>query len=185
MPVGIVLRKTPGVTRWAQWSWRVVGVLPGAGPASWQVLRREGDAVEYHAATLPLELWSSDTEAYQATLVTKTPSLTVIMHEDLSREAKMPWQPALITASAFETQDYADAEGYLIELVPMPPRLLVWVRDFVEANHVEKPFIKRKRDRMRVDLYEDGRGDARVRQAADVYRAPHPERARPHGGEMK
>ncbi len=182
MPVGIVVRKTPGATRWAQWCWKVVGVLPGVGAASWQVLRCEGEAIEYHAATLPLELWSSDTEGYQAMLVTEVPSLTVILHEDLTPDAPMPWVPALVTASAYETQDYADAEGYLIELVPMPPLVLGWVRGFVEEHHVEKPFIKRKRDRQRVDLHEDGRGDARVRQAADVYRAPHPERSSPPSG---
>ena len=57
MPVGIVVRRTPGVTRWAKWAWKVVAVLPGAGPANWRELRREGDAVEYHAATLTLDLW--------------------------------------------------------------------------------------------------------------------------------
>ena len=54
--VGVVMRKAPGVTRWAQWSWKVVGVLPGAAEADWKVLRRDEDAVEYHAATAPLRL---------------------------------------------------------------------------------------------------------------------------------
>ena len=49
MPVGVVLRRTPGVTRWAKWAWTAVAVLPGAGPGNWRELRREGDAVEYHA----------------------------------------------------------------------------------------------------------------------------------------
>jgi len=179
MPVGIVVRRTPGTTRWAKWSWSVVGVLPGAGPANWQELRREGEAVEYHAATLPLELWSSDTAAYKEMLNAKTPSVCVVLHEDLSPEARMPWMPALVTASAYETLDYADAEGYLMELVPMPLSLIAWVRDFIEAHHHETPFIKRKRDKKRVDLHEDGRGDARVRQPADVYRAPRHKRVEP------
>ena len=33
LQVGVVIRKQPGVTRWAKWVWRAVGVLPGAGPA--------------------------------------------------------------------------------------------------------------------------------------------------------
>ena len=33
-------------------------------------------------------------------------------------------------------------------------------------------FVKRKRDRKRIDVREDGIGDARIRQTADVYRAP-------------
>ena len=31
---------------------------------------------------------------------------------------------------------------------------------------------ERKRDRKRVDLSEDGKGDARIRQTSDVFRAP-------------
>ncbi|MDE0408553.1 MAG: DUF3305 domain-containing protein, partial [Alphaproteobacteria bacterium] len=35
-----------------------------------------------------------------------------------------------------------------------------------------EPFVKRQRDRRRVDLAEDGKGDPRIRQMSDVYRAP-------------
>ena len=31
LAVGIVIRKQPGVTRWARWIWKPVAVLPGAG----------------------------------------------------------------------------------------------------------------------------------------------------------
>jgi len=54
----------------------------------------------------------------------------------------------------------------------MPPGLIAWVRDFVDQSHVEEKFIKRRRDRKRIDVIEDGIGDARIRQDADVYRAP-------------
>ena len=84
----------------------------------------------------------------------------------------MPWVPTLVTASPYEGQDYMDSGDGLIEQVPMPLGLMAWVRDFVLEHHVDEPFIKRKRDRKRVDLVEDGKGDARIRQMADVYRAP-------------
>ena len=54
----------------------------------------------------------------------------------------------------------------------MPPALLAWVQNFVEMFHEEEEFIKRKRDRQRIDQKEDGIGDARIAQTADVYRAP-------------
>ena len=63
IPLGIVVRKSPGMTRWAKWVWRVVDILPGAGPADWTVLRDEAEVTEYHAATVPLSLYVSDTEA--------------------------------------------------------------------------------------------------------------------------
>lgn len=172
MPLGIVVRKTPGVTRWAAWAWKVVAVLPGAGPANWKELRREGDAVEYHASTLTLDLWSSDTEAYLVGLSAKVPGIGVILRDSTDPDAEMPFQPAFVTASPYETQDYMDSGDGLIEQVPMPVGLIAWVSEFVAAHHIEEQFIKRQRDRARVDLVEDGKGDPRVRQLADVYRAP-------------
>ncbi len=172
LPLGIVVRRTPGVTRWAKWSWKVVAVLPGAGAADWRELRREGEAVEYHAATLPLTLWSSDTEAYQVALGSRVPGVTVVLAEADDLNATMPFVPTLVTASAYEGQDHLDSGDGLVELVPMPEGLIAWVRDFVDEHHVEEPFIKRKRDRKRIDLVEDGKGDPRVRQMSDVYRAP-------------
>jgi hypothetical protein len=172
MPVGIVVRKTPGVTRWAAWSWKVVAVLPGAGPANWRELRREGDAVEYHAATLTLDLWSTDTEAYLVALSSRIPGVVVVLRDATGPNAKMPFEPVTVTASAYEGQDYMDSGDGLVELVPMPPGLIAWVSDFVHTHHVEIPFIKRKRDKTRIDLVEEGKGDPRIRQDSDVYRAP-------------
>lgn len=172
MPIGIIVRKAPGVTRWAKWSWRVVAVLPGAGPANWRELRREGDTVEYHAATLTLDLWSSDTEAYLVGLSAKIPSVIVVLRESINPDAKMPFEPMIVTASPYEGQDYLDSGDGLIEAVPMPLGVIAWVRDFIQDHHVEEAFVKRKRDKKRVDLVEDGKGDARIRQLSDVYRAP-------------
>ena len=71
MPLGIVIRRVPGVTRWATHVWKAVAVLPGAGEADWKELRRENDTIEYYAATVPLELFRTDTEAYLHGLSTK------------------------------------------------------------------------------------------------------------------
>lgn len=172
MPVGIVVRRTPGVTRWAKWSWRVVAVLPGAGAANWRELRRDGDVVEYHAATLNIDLWSTDTEAYLVGLSAKTPSVIVVLRETPGPDAAMPFEPVVVTASPYEGQDYLDSGEGLVEAVPMPLGMIGWVRDFVQEHHVEEVFVKRKRDKTRVDLIEDGKGDARVRQLSDVFRAP-------------
>lgn len=172
LPIGIIVRKSPGVTRWAKWSWRVVAVLPGAGPADWRELRRDGEIVEYHAATLNLDLWSSDTEAYLVALSAKIPSLIVVLRETQNSPTGMPFEPMIVTASPYEGQDYLDSGDGLIESVPMPLGVIGWVRDFVQDHHVEEVFIKRKRDKQRVDLVEDGKGDARVRQMSDVFRAP-------------
>lgn len=172
MPLGVVIRKTPGVTRWAKWHWRAVAVLPGAGPGHWNELRREGEAAEYHAATRTLRLWASDTEAYLANLSDQIPSIYVVLRDAEYAESEHPLDVLLVTASPFEGQDYADSGEEIVEKVPMSEGLIAWVRDFVLDHHEEEQFIKRRRDKKRVDLVEDGKGDARIRQDSDVYRAP-------------
>lgn len=169
MPLGIVVRRVPGVTRWVSHVFKAVAVLPGAKEASWSELRREDDAVEYHAATVPLELFRTDTEAYLHGLSAKTPAIYVVMRPSAGAA---PLDVLLATASPYEAQDYADTGEELVEKVPMPDGLIAWIRDFVELHHEDEVFIKRRRDKKRIDAKEDGIGDARIRQLADVYRAP-------------
>ena len=169
MPLGIVLRRTPGVTRWAKYLWKAVSVLPGAADASWKKMRRDGEAVEFHAATCPLELYRTDTEAYLQGISDKVPSIYVVMREG---EGSDPLNIVLVTASPYEAQDYADTGEELVEKVPMPEGLIAWIRDYIELHHEDEVFVKRRRNKARVDLKEDGIGDSRIRQTSDVYRAP-------------
>ncbi|MXW87356.1 MAG: DUF3305 domain-containing protein [Boseongicola sp. SB0673_bin_14] len=171
LPLGVVLRRAPGVTRWKKWSWKAVAVLPGAGTANWREMRRQGDWVEYHAATVSLDLHGAETEAYKNALSDSPPSVFVVLRPEEDSGTDRP-SVLLVTASPYEAQDYADSGEEIVEKVPMPPGLVAWVRDFVEEHHVEEEFVKRKRDRKRIDLVEDGVGDVRIQQDTDVYRAP-------------
>ncbi|MEL6978655.1 MAG: DUF3305 domain-containing protein [Pseudomonadota bacterium] len=183
IPVGVVVRRSPGSTRWAKWVWRAVAVMPGAAPASWRVLRREGEAVEYHAATVTLLVHRAETEAYRAALASEPPCVWAILRPDEDEDdhaAAAPGgadeRPGLVvhsvTASPYDAQDYLDSGEEIVEAIPAPPGLVAWLRDFVDRHHVDEPFKKRRRDRLDVERVEDGVGDPRVRQAADVYRAP-------------
>ncbi|NNK77690.1 MAG: DUF3305 domain-containing protein [Litoreibacter sp.] len=170
MPLGVVVRRVPGVTRWARWTWSAVAVLPGAGSADWRVMREQDDVTEYHAATVPLELYRTDTEAYLTGISAKVPAIYVVMRE--TGDDKAPLEVVLATASPYEGQDYADSGEEIVEKVPMPEGLVAWIRDFVELHHEEEVFVKRRRDKQRTDLVEDGIGDSRISQLTDVYRAP-------------
>ncbi len=176
MPLGVVLTRRPGVTRWARYGWHPTAVLPGAAPAQWKLLREDGEIRDYHAATLPLRLFRADVEAYKVALTMTPPAVFVVLRaaeagaQDIAVHA--------VTASAYEAQDYADSGEDIVEPVPMPPGLVAWVRDFCDAHFAQEPFIKRRRDRQRIDRTEDGIGDARIRQTADVYRAPGAQKPR-------
>ncbi|MEP1585329.1 MAG: DUF3305 domain-containing protein [Tateyamaria sp.] len=171
IPVGVAVRRTPGVTRWAKHAWRVSAVLPGAGAADWKLLRTEGDVAEFHAATLPLTLYVSDAEAYAHELQTRDPSIYIILRQN-EAASDFPWKVAVVTASPYEAQDYCDSSEELVEKIPMPEGLHAWVLEFVENFYEEEAFVKRRRKNMNVDQVEDGIGDPRIRQVSDVYRAP-------------
>lgn len=178
LPLGIVIRRRPSTSRWVRWSWQAVAVLPGAGPAHWQPMREEGGVVEYHAATVPLELWRTDTEAYLTGLSARIPTIGVILRDNSDADSEHPFEVLLATASPYETQDYTDSGEEQVELVPMPAGLIALIRDFCKEHHVEEEFVKRRRDKKRVDGQEDGIGDARIPQLADVYAAPTRKKAR-------
>ncbi len=172
MPVGVVVRKTPGVTKWAKWNWQAVAVLPGAGQADWLEMRREGDAVEYHAGTRSLELHRTDTDAYISGLASDVPMVYVVMRNAGTNDELGDVDLLLVTASPFEAQDYMDTGEEVVEPIPMPAPMIAWVANYIEKHHEEEEFIKRKRDKKRTDLKEDGIGDRRIKQTTDVYRAP-------------
>ncbi|MEL6197290.1 MAG: DUF3305 domain-containing protein [Pseudomonadota bacterium] len=171
LPVGIVVRRQPGVTPWQKHVWRAVGVLPGAAPASWQRLRQIGESVEYHAATLPLTIWRKETEAYRVALASEPPCLYVVLRPNEGEAPEeYPVVPFLVTASPYEAQDYADTSEEAVERIAMPPALIGWLSAFVERHHVEERFRKRQRDRLTQQV-QDGRGDRRV-TPNDVFRSP-------------
>ena len=177
LPLGVVIRRTPGATRWAKWAWKAVAVLPGAADAEWHEMRREGDAVEYHASTLPLELHGAETDAYLHGLAARTPSIYVVLRESDEVEGP-PLDAVLVTASPYEAQDYADSGEEIIEKVPMTEGLIAFVQDFVDTHHVEEEFKKRRRDRVRTDRVEHSIGDPRITQLNDVYTAPQVRKGR-------
>jgi hypothetical protein len=172
MPIGVVLQRRPGVSKWMKWSWVPVAVLPGAPPADWKELRRDGETIEYHAATVKLELYRSDVEGYQVSLTMKPPSVFVILRKSEDPDSAQDVYVHLVTASAYEAQDYQDSGEEIVEPVAMPDGLIAWINDYCTSHFQETRFMKRRRDEKRVDHVDDGIGDKRIRQTADVYRAP-------------
>ena len=173
IPVGIIVQRRRIEHPWKEWVWEAVGVLPWADPAvSWKLLTEEPDRVRFHAATLPLELHRGDTEAYVANLESATPAVYVVLRPDADGGSGRDVVPHHVTVSPYEAQHYLQSGDETVERLALPDALLAWVKDFTDAHHEAEVFVKRRRDRVPGDRVEDGLGDARIRQQADVYRAP-------------
>lgn len=172
MPVGVVMRRSPGVTRWIAHVWTLAGIVPRAPAADWRMTRTDGDVIEYHAATLTLQLHRKDTDSLVQNLTSQVPSVWVGL-----RGGGRP-DPVLVTASPFEASFHEiDAEDR-VEKVAMPAGMIEWVEAFVALHHQDEPFVKRRRDKHRQGDAQDGIGDARITQPADVWRTPQSLRAR-------
>ena len=172
LSIGAIVRRTPGVTRWVKSIWKPVGVIPGAPEAFWKELVREGDTVDYHAGTVTLELFRADVEGYLVSLNMSAPSLWVILDRDETGASPSEYVVSAITASAYEAQDSLDSGESIVEAVPMPDSLAAWIKEFIDLHYIEEPFEKRRRDKHRVAGIEEGKGDVRIRQESDVFRAP-------------
>jgi len=157
MPLGVVVERREIDHAWASVSWRAVAVIPGAGPVDApRPLGSWPGGTRFHAATLPLDLYRGETEGYRLNLADQNPRVYVVMRLDDDVDAgdgdESRPRPELVTVCPFEAQDYLDANGDdLVDTVPMPLPVAVWVRDFVDRHHVDVPFKKRKRKRWHGD----------------------------------
>lgn len=172
IPLGVVLRRRPGVTRWAKWAWTAVAVIPNAGPGGFRVLREDGDTTDYHAATVPLDLHHTEVESYRTSLMMTPPSVFVALNKGANAGNEHGIDVFTVTVSADRAQQFQDSDELIVEPVAMPDALLATVRAFCDAHVRDVPFVKRQRDKARADRGGDGIGDPRIRQTADVYRSP-------------
>lgn len=172
LQVGAVVRRAPGVTRWAQDTWKPVAVIPGAPQAFWKEMVRDGETVDYHAGTVAMELFRADVEGYLVSLNMTVPSVWVVLDRDPSSQSPSGWVVSAVTASAHEALDALDSGESMVEAVPIPESLAAWIKEFIDMHYIEEPFKKRRRDKVHIDGVEDGKGDARIRQPSDVFRAP-------------
>lgn len=164
--LGIVLERHRGVTPWQAVVWRVADVFPGAPPTDghWRELCAGEGWARYHAATLDMDLFHTDTAGYHLNLSQRPPRVWVVLRPAGDETAGTPEDerpaPFFVTASAHEAEAYQVSGAETVEPVPMPAELVALVADFVAQHHVDAPFVKRERQPVSDD---DGRPRGRRR----------------------
>lgn len=143
--VGIVVERRILKNPWADHAWMPVAVLVAAPAAApWTVLNQTAEMTRLYAGAFELEFFSSETGMYRDNLRSGRPSLWVSLRPT---DAPPGVVLQLVTADPSEGEALTEPGTDIIEAVPMPIELQQRLAAFVEAHHVERPFIKRKRDR--------------------------------------
>jgi hypothetical protein len=143
--VGIIVERRVLKNPWIDHAWMPVAVLAGApATAPWTVLNQTVEATRFYAGAFELEFFGSETGMYRDNLRSGRPSLWVSL-----RPAETPPGVALqlVTADPSEGEALTEPGTDIIEAVPMPVEVQQRLAAFVEAHHVERPFVKRQRDR--------------------------------------
>jgi hypothetical protein len=128
---------------WVDFLWRPVSVFVGKSSAAhWTPLGTEAETTLFYAGEAAIELHRTETLGYRNNLASGAPALWVIMRPTASVP---PYELATVTADPAEGEAFTDAGNNLVEAVPMPADVLAAVADFIAEHHIERPFLKRRR----------------------------------------
>ena len=160
IPVGVVVERTKGVSQWSDFLWRSVKVLPGV-PNTPPGTRLEGDDERalFYAGAADIELFRTETTNYRDNLAIDVPLLWVVLEK---RDGdQQPYQLRLVTADPAEGEAMTLVGENIVDTVPMPASVEQAIAAFIKEHHVEREFVKRKRDRANPEALARGDGGDR------------------------
>lgn len=136
-PIRIVMQRRRLVSRWADEAWEAHGVVAGvAGEAFGVELMLDADAVtQYLIRGFQLELFRDEAEGYYLNVAAPEPRVFVVWRQ--TEEQELP-TPVHATVSYNEAARSLDASEN-VDAVPMPPEILAWLGEYVEANYRPEP----------------------------------------------
>jgi Protein of unknown function (DUF3305) len=147
--VGVVVERRKAQSPWIDFTWKPVSVLPGQPEAApWTTLSSDADGATFYAGTADIELYRTETANYRSNLATGAPSLWVALRPT---GAEPPYDLFAVTADPAEGEAWTEAGNDLVDVVAMPEPVRAVVDAFITEHHVDRPFIKRKRDRANPD----------------------------------
>lgn len=159
--IGVVLRRSPVDHPWQDHVWAPEAVLALAPEAeAGTSLGQDGAAQLVYGGAVTLDLYSSDTAFYRENLLTGEPKIWIALKRD---EDSGDMSVMLATADPNEGEISFESGADIVATVPMPYEIAGWIAGFCDAFHVERPFIKRQRDKSG----PDPRKNPGARQAMD------------------
>ena len=143
--VGVVVERTKGSSQWVDYLWRPLSVLTGTpDTAPWTQLSGDGERATFYAGAATIELHRTETGNYRDNLATGEPLLWVVLRRT---ESEPPYSLFAVLADPAEGEAMTEAGNDLVETVAMPESIKEVTAQFIAEHHVERQFVKRKRDR--------------------------------------
>ena len=143
--MAVVVERRKAKSPWLDFIWRPVAVLarnPVAAP--WTPLNAAEDTILFYAGEAVIELYRTETANYRSNLASGAPLLWVVLRPDVSGHT---YELLAVTADPAEGEAFTDAGNDLVGTVPMPAVVAKTIGDFVALHHIERPFLKRRRER--------------------------------------
>jgi Protein of unknown function (DUF3305) len=143
--VAVLVERRKAKSPWLDFIWQPVAVLAGNPVvAPWTPLNAAEDPILFYAGEAVIELYRTETANYRSNLTTGAPVLWVVLRPDGSEHT---YKLLAVTADPAEGEAYTDAGNDLVGIVPMPAVIAETIGDFVALHHIERPFLKRRRER--------------------------------------
>jgi hypothetical protein len=179
--VRVILAKKSVENAWVDHQWEVHDLLPleqengdGTFPVGYVPVRPMREELGLFMADVKIDLHHAEAEAYAENIQSSDPSIYIVLRsvdedieEDMGgldgiKDAEMI--VVEVSLSPYTIQDYEDCGEDKIMKVPLTGPIARLVEDFVEKFFKPEEFIKRKRDRARIDEDRNRGGDRRIRR---------------------
>ena len=187
--VKIIIERQPIDNIWQSHRWVIHDLVPlnlragdGLPPSNdihFERLRqvKSGkESLSLFIAEASLDLHGAEAEAYADNLASAEPSIYAVFRknedDDDNSDEEVDIHLAEISLSPYNIQDYEDCGEDQVEKLPLHGPIADFVKDFVDFHFKPEPFIKRKRDKARVERDQMGQADPRLKTQGNAFKIP-------------
>tara|TARA_A200000113_G_scaffold51504_1_gene42397 strand:+ start:932 stop:1540 length:609 start_codon:yes stop_codon:yes gene_type:complete len=181
--VRVIVERQPLDNPWISHKWAVHDLIPldisaglGALPSGdiiLQPLHADSSELDLYMADIRIDLHHAEAEAYAENLQSSDPAIYVVLRrtedvdtdeEEDSKNGQSCADVRLfdVSLSPYNIQDYEDCGEDQIEKLPLQGPIAQFVEAFVDQHFTPEVFVKRKRDKARIDADTQRGGDARL-----------------------
>ena len=187
--VKIIIERQPIDNIWQSHRWVIHDLVPlnlragdGLPPSNdihFERLRqvKSGkESLSLFIAEASLDLHGAEAEAYADNLASAEPSIYAVFRknedDDDNSDEEVDIHLAEISLSPYNIQDYEDCGEDQVEKLPLHGPIADFVKDFVDVHFKPEPFIKRKRDKARIERDQMGQADPRLKTQGNAFKIP-------------